>query len=995
MMIIERPLSMFSRSIILLISICFAGQNAQARVYELTPDGEMTIQQAADAAVAGDIIRLAPGVYHEHVVFSQNSGAYAQPITLEGPRDAIIDGAQPMNVQWEDASFIADGVYRTKLDWRPWHITADEQSLTQLFYRRVKIGASNNPNKAWPAIMKNGPDGRSLKGPEAVTLVNDDEQMFYVRFVDNSNPAEKQFTFARKQPVVTVDGAHRVVIRGVTIRHSWCGVYLRNTLGSVVEDCYIGPSHHGIWVAENADRCTVRFNEVTFQPLAHIDPMGDGRGNWTNWLATKTYGYWDHFGIRFHESTGGNLVHDNHVHDHWGGIEEHSVNANANDGNQIHHNLVENIADDGLEPEGTQPNCHWHDNIVTNAICGYRIKPLLRGPLYIYRNIIYNCGEGIRNFSTSPSKPEVYVYHNTTQSRRTAYSSNSVGDDGLKNYYYFNNLMFGATVWGNAKGSLDPDWHGDHNVFVRRGNTEAEWQQSKAILLAQGLDEHSIFIEDDQPVVQDIAGFNFQPAEDSPVMGAAANLTEALGRTLPGLEDPRYQSGSIEAGALAVGQPMPVLPRQRGAVPDLTEAGYYPDADAQWRQIIDPKAGSLSVGMPLRDDETEKYWQGDPKAKPITKSDLDSPQAVLVPRNAKLGADLLKNGDFAETSEKGFAHWQLTNAKGTTHTVSVDTDMVPEGVAQSARLDIHGTADGLGQMLQRLYVQPGKRYRLTGYIRDNGHSFGRVQIKIFNGKSEKARLDSDQSTSRWKPITVDITDRSIDKIEVIGRFKQTTQTDGKSMWFADFSLREILEDGTTAQVDQAGPANTLGAGSKPVAAPTPQGPPPKTSDKSDTPQEGNLLDNPLFADVNGADHSPEKWKLVNSGSTQHTAAVVSNDSPDGVEQSVRIHINGTGKGQGQMLQRLYVQPGKQYSFSCSIKGDLPDIAFVQIKTFNGKKELERINTANNKVDWQKVAADIDGSEVDKMEIICRFKQSDYVQGHDIYFADMYLGEKSK
>lgn len=770
-----------------------------ARIFELTPNGSMSIQQAADEAQAGDTIRLASGVYKQHVAFRKNSGTFGNPITLEGPKDAIIDGQKESNLVWEDVSFLLDGgkgLYRAKLNWRPWHITSAGKELTQLYYKRVKVNGKSKKQNQWPAIFEKGPQGRTLKGPNALAMVNDDEQMLYVRFMDNANPADKEIVLAEKYPVVMIEGTHRIVIRGITIRNSWCAVYLKDTLGSVVEDCKIGPAHHGIWLGENADRCTVRFNDVSLYPYGTIDPLGQGRPNWTNWLATKTYGYWDHFGICFTESTGGNQVHDNYVHDHWGGIEENCRIADCNDSNNIHHNLIRNIADDGLEPEGTQPNSQWHDNIVINAICGFRIKPVLKGPLYIYRNIIYDCGEGFRNFSTSPTKPYVYVYHNTTFIRQGAYSSNSVRDDGLKNYYYYNNLMFGKKIWGNAKGSQEPNWHADHNVFVRQGD-DSSWQSSKAIIDKLEMDKHSQYIAENILVVKDKSKNDLSLTAKSPARGAAANLKTTLGKTLPGLDDKIYQAAKIDAGALAYGQEMPKLPRSRDQILDLPQAGYWPAADAKWRKVIGPGQAHNSTGRALNTSrEIQKYWDGPAKRQPIIAGSMtekveSSPVKTTSDSAIPQKGNMLKNPLFASIDANHVpTGWKLLNSK-TNHTVVVDSEDKPQGVGQAVKIHIDGQGRGQGIYFQRLYTKPGSQYMFSAYLKGDIPGIAFVQIKIYNGKKELKRINTQRNTKDWQKVSLEIDGANVNKIEVIARFKQSGYVQGKNIYFADMYLGKV------------------------------------------------------------------------------------------------------------------------------------------------------------------------------------------------------------
>lgn len=58
-----------------------------------SPDKPLqTIQKAISFARAGDTIQLAPGVYAQDVLFNEHSGSAQKPITLTGPKDAILIG---------------------------------------------------------------------------------------------------------------------------------------------------------------------------------------------------------------------------------------------------------------------------------------------------------------------------------------------------------------------------------------------------------------------------------------------------------------------------------------------------------------------------------------------------------------------------------------------------------------------------------------------------------------------------------------------------------------------------------------------------------------------------------------------------------------------------------------------------------------------------------------------------------------------------------------
>ncbi len=759
---------------------------AHARVFEITPLGPMTIQQAADAARAGDTIRLSPGVYHQRVVFNKASGTHGKPITLEGPTDAIIDGAVEQAFDWEDASFITKGLYRAPIAKRAWHISADGRSVTQLYYKRVQL-SSSHPKDQWPALFHKAPERRDYYGLKGLAMVHDDEQMLYVRFEDYSHPKDKEITVAPKQPIVLIDGVHRIVVRGITIRNGWVATMVRASMGSVVEHCTITQTRHGVWLGANSDRCTVRLNEITNAPLATIDPRGQGGRSWTNWLANKNYGYWDHFGIRFVDTSGGNQIHDNHIYSHWGGVEEASANANTNTGNNIHHNLIDSIADDGLEPEGTGPEVQWHHNHVRNCIVGFRIKPLMAGPTYIYRNLIVNCGEGFRNFQSSATKPYVYVYHNTTDARG-AYSSNGVEDDRLENYHYFNNLMVGDLVWRDSKKSHLPNWQADHNVFVSRGRNADDWRKTRKIVLDQGLDQNSRFLDSPKGVFANLDQGDFSLATNSPAAGVAGDLTDLVKRDLPGIGP---TASSSDAGALPLGQSMPTVPRDPRAIDDLPIAGTYPGPNATFRRVVEEDQIRRYTGYPLEDLQSETFWGRRANALPMSPEGWRQKQAEQqrIADDAVLGPNLLKDGGFEDHRQGAISEWKLHQSKQTNHQLTISPESIPQlGERSVAKIRIDGAADGLGQMFQRVYFKPGQRYRFSGYIKDDGGQVGMVQIKTFKGSKETARLTSPRSKTEWRKVTIDITDRKVDKLEIIVRFNQTPSAQGKTLSIANFYL---------------------------------------------------------------------------------------------------------------------------------------------------------------------------------------------------------------
>ena len=83
-----------------------------------------TIAAAAARAKAGDVVKIAPGVYREKVIF-RKSGTPAAPITFAGTRGkngeylSIIEAPGVTVSNWQPAPEIAPGVWKAPLPQRP------------------------------------------------------------------------------------------------------------------------------------------------------------------------------------------------------------------------------------------------------------------------------------------------------------------------------------------------------------------------------------------------------------------------------------------------------------------------------------------------------------------------------------------------------------------------------------------------------------------------------------------------------------------------------------------------------------------------------------------------------------------------------------------------------------------------------------------------------------------------------------------------------------
>jgi hypothetical protein len=116
--------------------------------------------------------------------------------------------------------------------------------------------------------------------------------------------------------------------------------------------------------------------------------------------------------------------------------------------------------DDFLETDGGVHNIRVFENRgVNSAHSGYSSQPVFGGPVYFFRNILYNVpGGNPFKFSTVPAG--IFAYHNTMISEQTSTSPYS-------NTHFRNNLFMsrntpgrGVMTWANATEQYSSDYNG-------------------------------------------------------------------------------------------------------------------------------------------------------------------------------------------------------------------------------------------------------------------------------------------------------------------------------------------------------------------------------------------------------------------------------------------------------------------------------------------------------------------------------------------------------
>ena len=78
----------------------------------------------------------------------------------------------------------------------------------------------------------------------------------------------------------------------------------------------------------------------------------------------------------------------------------------------IHNNDLSELTDDGIELDFSQRNtrCFW--NRMTNVFQGISMQPIYGGPVYVFRNVMYNVA--VETFKLHNSPSGCLIFHNTS-----------------------------------------------------------------------------------------------------------------------------------------------------------------------------------------------------------------------------------------------------------------------------------------------------------------------------------------------------------------------------------------------------------------------------------------------------------------------------------------------------------------------------------------------------------------------------------------------------
>tara|TARA_R100000027_G_scaffold46528_1_gene35398 strand:+ start:7797 stop:10676 length:2880 start_codon:yes stop_codon:yes gene_type:complete len=146
----------------------------------------------------------------------------------------------------------------------------------------------------------------------------------------------------------------------------------------------------------------------------------------------------------------------------------------------------------------------------------------------------------------------------------------------------------------------------------------------------------------------------------------------------------------------------------------------------------------------------------------------------------------------------------------------------------------------------------------------------------------------------------------------------------------------------------------------------------------------NYVRNGTFSEWNGS--SPKGWRFGSSG--KGTLSYDTDDKPEGLAGSLRVDIEGSGSGQGQVIQKFKIPAESVLYLEGWIKSGKSEKGFLQIKLYKGGKEQGRISVREPGSGWNRIQKEFSVGNADQIGLLLRYNQSSGNIGKSVWFAGM-------
>jgi hypothetical protein len=442
----------------------------------------------------------------------------------------------------------------------------------------------------------------------------------------------------RDTEAVLIQNAAFVILEGLTVRGgARHGIRVANSHDVRISGCDIsGFGRIGVQdFAKDGKYYDVKGGAINYDAGIYIDGSGrltiernwihDPRGHANSWFYSHPAGPTAIFAktngetvVRWNDLVGSDTHRWNDVMEGYGNGKPDGAYNHDSD---IYGNYLAYGNDDGIELDGPQCNVRFYGNMVQGVMCGISTAPNLRGPSWVYGNVVANLADerglgsaAVKNGGGSTySKGATYFYHNTFASQGSGISAVGFGSDADRGMFraVSRNNIFALTSCGIQDRNMPEGNDYDHDLFALPWNLPGRMDTVRACE-ANGLQAGADLC--------DPAAGDYRPGAGSPGLGKAAPI--------PGLEFLGRDLGALPADG---SRPVPWRPDGLRASPaEIRFHGLLSQVQAQTVDVhvtsataqdftirmtaacdwlrVEPSSGTLQAGVPavLRVSVTER-----------------------------------------------------------------------------------------------------------------------------------------------------------------------------------------------------------------------------------------------------------------------------------------------------------------------------------------------------------------------------------------------------
>ena len=538
----------------------------------------LTISKAATVVNAGDVVHVKPGIYYEQVLVNR-SGSAGNYIKFVGDGQVYVSGANPtydVVNGTDDWTYDApSNSYKCNIGYRTYFVGYSRGSRVFNYRQSKRVDESGSFTFAdFVAGAATGVDSGYWSA---------DDGWLYVRLpgVIDPDTVTMQIGAAGRNIGLNISSAHHVIIEnfdigylgflgstasyGINVLHSSNVVIRYNRIHHAY--AMINVSGSTVFSPPTADNNLIELNEFYDDPHFLSWPWGYSKEHDT-----------ENCGVLM-DAGGGNVARDNRIHDVFNGVTAtawgHLTNESSNYNLDVYGNDLQRIGDDCLEPEGTNINNRFWNNVCTDVMVGISIGPITVGPVYMVRNQIKNfayyvpdtgSGMGIKmaNGGVYGGFGRVYFYHNTAYTLRAAVNAVTTVQP-IGNLVFRNNIISGDRYGieiSQFQGMPVPCSFDYNNIYTVNSTGLSNWVSAwfwdisgtNAGTQQYFLSSYALFVTNSG---QESHGFNTNPMFTDTAIHDIRLQSGSPGRNtgivIQGINDRRYAESAPDMGAIEYG----------------------------------------------------------------------------------------------------------------------------------------------------------------------------------------------------------------------------------------------------------------------------------------------------------------------------------------------------------------------------------------------------------------------------------------------------------